>query len=337
MIRPIFKLFRGKKFIFIVIAIVIILIGGKFFLDSRKASQDSIVVKKGDIKEELTLSGKINARDKATLQFKIAGKVNWVGIKEGDWVKKGQLIATLDKETLEATLRQAWQDFTAAKAASDKYYDGHKDNSESYDQKIERTALDATQNKAYDSVRIAQENLKSAQLHSPIEGLVVNADPDLAGVNITTLNSSYEIVNPSTIYLKVTADQTEVGGLKEGQKGTIIFDSYPEEKVDGTIESISYSPTKDETGTVYDVKVTFLNFDNGNYKYRLGMTADIDFVMKEKAAALTVPSKYIKADDKGKYVLVGKDKKKTYIKTGIEGNEETEVTNGLSEGDTVYD
>jgi len=332
------KFFRSKKFILIAIVVAIILIGSKFFLDSKKTPQNFTVVKRGDIKEELTLSGKIDAEDHVTLNFGIAGKVDWVGVRQGDWVKKGQAIATLEKETLEAALRQAWQTFTAAKAASDKYYSGNNvGTGESYDQKIERTTLDATQNKAYDSIRIAQENLKAAVLYSPIEGLVVAAEPSLAGVNITSLNSDYEIVNPSTIYIKVNADQTEVGSLKKGQGGTIIFDSYPNEQMTGEVNNISFAPTKDETGTVYSVKVALNNVNNKNYKYRLGMTADVNFVIKEKNNALMIPIKYVNSDEKGKFVLVGKDKKKKYVKTGIESSQDVEITKGLSEGEAVYD
>lgn len=341
-----FKFLRSRKFIltkkkivFILLLIVVIFFAGKyFFIDSRKTALDFAIVKKGDIREELTLSGKIDARDHATLVFGISGKVDWVGVKEGDWVKKGQAVATLEKETLEATLRQKWQDFTAAKAESDKYYNDHKAGSaESYDQKIERTALDATQNKAYDSVRIAQENLKSAVLNSPIDGLIVSAEPSLSGINITSLNSAYEIVNPSTIYLKATADQTEIGGIKKGQAGEIIFDSYPNQEVEGEVDEISFTPAKDETGTVYDVKIVFKNIDNNDYKYRLGMTADINFVIKEKKNVLVIPIKYINSDEKRKFVFVGKDKKKQYVETGIESNQDIEIKEGLSEGEVVYD
>jgi RND family efflux transporter MFP subunit len=332
-----FKFFRRKKFILIAIIIAMFFVGKYFLIDSKKTTLDFAIAKKSDIKEELTLSGKIDAQDHAVLSFGISGKVDWVGVKEGDWVKKGQTIATLEKEILEAALRQAWQTFTAAKAASDKYYSGHTGNSESYDQKIERTALDATQNKAYDSVRIAQENLKAAALYSPIEGLVVSAEPAVAGINITALNSGYEIVNPSTVYLKVTADQTEVGSLKKGQTGTVIFDSYPDEKIEGKIKNISFAPTRGETGTVYDVKVDFGNVDNKDYKYRLDMTADINFVLKEKRDVMVIPTAYIQADNSGKFVLLGKGKKKIYITTGIENEQSTEVIKGLSEDDVIYD
>lgn len=328
----------NKKIIFVLLSVIAIFFAGKYLLvDSKKTASDFAQIKRGDMKEELTLSGEIDAQDHAVLNFGITGKVDWVGVKKGDWVRVGWTIATLEKEKLEAALRQAEQDFTAAKAASDRYYDGRTGTSESYDQKVTRTALDATQNKAYDDVRIAQENLKSAVLYSPIDGLVVAADPNLAGVNITASNSNYEIVNPSTIYLRVIADQTEVGSIKNGQTGEIIFDSYPDEQIEGKIENISFIPTKDETGTVYDVKVTFNNVDNKGYKYRLGMTADMNFVIREKNNVMVIPTKFIKSDNNGKFVLLGKEKKKTYIKTGIENDQSTEATDGLSEGDVIYD
>jgi membrane fusion protein, multidrug efflux system len=332
------KFFTKKKIIIALTLIAVFIIGGIFFGSSKKTVQNFTLVKKGYIKQELTLSGQVYAQDHAVLTFAIPGKINWIGVKEGDWVKKNQAIATLDMEVLNAALRQAWQNFTAAQATSDKYYDGRDPNkAESYDQKIERTALDTTKNNAYDNVRIAQENLKSATLLSPIEGLVVDVNPDLPGVNVSALNSDYEIVNPSTVFLKVTADQTEVGSINVKQSGSIVFDSYPEEQVVGKISDISFTPDKNETGTVYDVKVTLWNIDNSGYKYKLGMTADVNFIIKENKNTLIIPSGYINSDQKGKFVLVGKEKKKTYIKTGIENDQNTEVTSGLSEGEVIYD
>jgi RND family efflux transporter MFP subunit len=331
-------LLKKKKIIILLVLVIIFFVGKYFFFDSKKAASEFTLVKRADIKEELALSGEIYAEDHVVLHFGTVGKVNWVGVKEGDWVKKGQAIAALDKETLNAALRQAWQSFTAAKAASDKYYDGRDPNkAESYDQKIERTSLDTAQNVAYDNTRIAQDNLKSAELYSPIEGLVVSAEPTLAGIYVTSLNSSYEIVNPTTVYIKVTADQTEVGKLKKGQSGTIVFDSYPDEKIKGTVKDISFAPAKDETGTVYNVKIELSNTNNDSYKYRLGMTVDVDFMLKESKNTLVIQSEHIKLDGNKKYVLVGEKKKKVYIKTGIENEQDVEIKRGLSEGDKVYD
>jgi len=332
------KLFSGKKKIIIILVIIAAFFVGKYlFVDSKKNVSNFAIVKRTNIKEELTLSGKIDSEGHVTLNFKSVGKVEWIGVKKDQWVTKGQAIASLQKDLLEAALRQAWQDFTAAKAASDKYYDGRDGkNEESYAEKIERTALDATQNKAYDNTRIAQSNLDNATIYSPIDGFVVNLDPEIAGVNVAGLNAGYEIVNPATIYLKVTADQTEVGSLKEGKTGVITFDSYPDEQIEGIVKNISFTPSKDEASTAYDVKVVLNSVNNKDYKYRLGMTADINFVLKEYKDALILPLNYVGSDDKGKYVLLGKEKKKTYITAGIESEQDVEIIKGLLEGEIVY-
>jgi RND family efflux transporter MFP subunit len=333
------KFFLKRKKILLTLLVIVVFFLGKYLLiDSKKTVSNFVAVRRGDIKEELTLSGQVEADDHIVLNFRTPGKVNLVAVKEDDWVKKGQIIAALDTQILDAALRQTWQNFTAAKAASDKFYDGRDPNkAESYDEKIQRTSLDAAQNVAYDNTRIAQENLDSATLYSPIDGLIIGADPSVAGVNVVGTNLGYEIVNPSTIYLKVTADQTEVGSIKKDQVGEIVFDSYPDEQITGRVKDISFTPDKNETGTVYDIKVSLNGSDNKDYKYKLGMTADITFIIKENKNALILPSQYVNSDDKGKFVLVGEDKKKQYVKTGIEGTADIEVTSGLVEGEAVYD
>ncbi|MCL5433244.1 MAG: efflux RND transporter periplasmic adaptor subunit [Patescibacteria group bacterium] len=335
-----FSAFKKKKFIFPFLILIIIGVSAFwYFSNVSKTAPESISVKRGDLRQELALSGKIEAREHVIMQFQTAGKLNWIGVKTGDWVKKYQALASLDKEKLLATLRQHTQDFTAAKAQSEEVYDSLKGvTSETFDQKIERTAADAAQNKAYDNMRMAQEDLANSVLYSPIEGFVVSIDPEFAGVNATALKpAQFEIVNPKTIFFDVNADQSEVVLIHENQSCTIVLDSYPDKKINCIIRSISFSPKENETETVYEVNVDFENLDNTNYEYRIGMTGDANFITDEKNSVLYLPSRFIKLDDQGKYVFLGKDKKKTYVQTGMETDEDTEITEGLNEGDVVYD
>ncbi|MCL5439256.1 MAG: efflux RND transporter periplasmic adaptor subunit [Patescibacteria group bacterium] len=332
---------KKKRFIFLFLILIIIGISAFwYFANLKKTPLQSATVKRGDLKQELSLSGKVDADEHVILQFQTAGKLNWIGVKTGDRVKKYQALASLDKEKLLATLRQYTQDFTAAKAASEKVYDSLKGvTSETFDQKISRTAADATQNKAYDYMRSTEEDLKNSVLYSPIEGLITSVQPKFAGVNSTALEpAKFEVVNPKTIFFDVNADQSEVILIHEGQSCTIVFDSYSDEKTNCVIKNISFAPKADETETVYRVRIEFENLDyNNDYKYRLGMTGDANFITNEKDGVLYLPSKFIKSDDQGKYVLVGKDKKKTYVQTGMETDTDVEVTGGLNEGDIVYD
>lgn len=334
------KFFGKRRFILgLIVLIIAVCAVFRFIVFPQKAPVEKTVAKRGNLVKELTLSGTIDADEHVTLQFQTVGQLAWVGVKNGDWVKKSQLIASLDKQKLEAALRQSWQDFTAAKAASEKVYDSLKNvSAENFDQKISRTAADATQNKAYDDIKIAEQNLKYADLYSPFDGIVVNANPSYPGVNITATNpGSYEIVNPETIFFDVTADQTEVTDLKEGDFTTIILDSYPNNELKAEIKNISFTPKKDETETVYQVKLTFEGVDNKNYDFRLGMTGDATFVTAKRDNVVYLPLNFVKSDDRGKYVLLGNNKKKTYIKTGLETETDIEIVEGLNAGDSVYD
>lgn len=331
------NIIKTKKFIFgfIFFALIILLIG-KFTFLSNDSKVESAVVKKGDLFQELTLSGKIDADEHVILQFQSGGSLAWVGVKEGDYVQSGQAIASLDKQKLEANLRKAWNDFIAAKAESEKVYDGLKGvTAETFDQKITRTTADAAQNKAYDDTRIAEQDLKNAVIYSPISGIVTDAEPSLPGVNIAASNlGKYEIVNPETIFLDVNADQTEFIDLKEGMQASIVFDSYPDKKTKGVIKNISFTPKTDETGTVYRIKVAFS--ETSNSKYKMGMTGDATFVTGEKKDVLYIPIKFVKSDEKGKYIL-GKNKEKKYVTTGMETEENIEIIKGLSKGEVIYD
>ncbi len=339
LLKKIKSLLKVRK---LVLAIIIIgLIGTiaytQFF--PKPAPRQSTQVKRGNLVSELTLSGKIEADEHSILQFQAGGQLAWVGVKEGDWVKKNQAVASLDKEQLMAALRKAQQDFTAAKAASEKVYDSLKTvAAENFDQKVSRTAADATQNKAYDSIRIAEEDLRYSVLYSPIEGLVTRVDAPYAGVNVyLPSGAQFEIVNPKTIYLDVTADQTEVIDLVQGKEGTIVFDSYPEEKINGRIKNIAFTPKKDETGTVYRIKVEFNGTDNSTYRHKIGMTGDVTFETQRKENVLYLPITFVQNDDSGKFVYKGKNREKVKVETGLETDKNIEIKSGLAENDTVYD
>jgi len=67
------------------------------------------------------------------------------------------------------------------------------------------------------------------------------------------------------------------------------------------------------------------------------MTGDARFILNRKSDVLFTPNSFINSDKTGKFVNLGKTHKKTYIKTGLEGEELTEITTGVKEGDTIYD
>ncbi|NMC58516.1 MAG: HlyD family efflux transporter periplasmic adaptor subunit, partial [Candidatus Methanofastidiosa archaeon] len=185
-------------------------------------------------------------------------------------------------------------------------------------------------------VELSQLALEYSYLYTPIEGVVTRVDSRYAGVNITPAQAEFEIINPKTLYFSFTADQTEVTQLKKGMQGKIVFDSFPDEEVNGEVSYISFTPKSGETGTVYEGRINLSEDDWEKYKY--GMTGDVSFVLSEKKNVLVLPAKYLRTDEQGKYVekKQGGGKIKKYIKLGIDVDGDYEVTSGLVEGDEIF-
>jgi multidrug efflux pump subunit AcrA (membrane-fusion protein) len=158
------------------------------------------------------------------------------------------------------------------------------------------------------------------------------------GVNVILTETQVEIINPETVYFDVTADQSDVINLYLSQEVLITLDSLPEEKINGEVAFIGYTPKLGEAGTVYKVKVDIKKDGFENKNVRIGMSGDASFIIKEKSDVLYVPPKFINADTKGKYLKVGNADNRVYIDVGIEGEDRVEIiSEKVKEGDTIFD
>jgi len=333
---------KSKKWS-ILILILIIISGGLFF--SKKINQSKVknelkVIKK-DLKEELTLSGKVDAEEKVTLRFQTSGRLSWVGVKEGDYVKKYQLIASLDQRDLKNRLQKYLNTYVKQRLSFEQTKDDNWQKQYDLSESIRDKAKRLLEQNQYDldnavlDVEYQNLSLEYANLWTPIEGIVTKVSSPYAGVNITPSQAEFEIINPKTLYFSATADQTEVISLKEGQQGKIVLDAYPDEKIDGEIYWISFSPKSGEAGTVYELKIKF----DFKKPLKLEMSGDVNFVTKEKKGVIAIPQTYIKNDKKGDYVNLLQNGRviKKYIKRGEEIDGQIIIKSGLSEGEIIYD
>ncbi len=323
--------------------IVIIAIAGFFLyrqtiVKSQLEKEKTYVVKKETLKDTLSLSGEIEAEEKATLKFQTSGMLAGVGVKEGDYVKKYQWIASLDKNELEKNLKKYLNTFSNEKMDLDQQREDYKDKAitDAMQRVLNEAQYDL--NNSIIDVEIKDIALKYANLYTPIEGIVTRIDTPYAGVNITPTTAEFEIINPKTVYFSASAEQSDVINLKKGMKAEIYLDPYSDKKINGEIYFIGFTPKTGETGTVYEVKLK-IDDDNSNYQYKLGMTGDVDFTLSEKAGAIVVPTSFIKSENGNKYVwrLENGQRKKIIVTVGEEINSDTEIISGLQEGDIIYD
>lgn len=336
-IKKVFGLIKRKWYL----VVILLAVAGILYFKIQSANNGTgketpFKVKRQNLTETLSISGKIDATESASLRFQTSGMLAWVGVKEGDTVKKYQTVASLDKREIKQRLDKYLNSYLDTRWDFEQTKD---DNNRVLTTAVKRV-LDQSQftlNNAVLDVEIQNLALLFANLWTPIDGIVTKINSPQPGVNITPATAEFQIINPQSIYFSALADQTDVVKLKTSKEGVIIFDSYLDKEIKGTIFSISFTPKSGETGTVYEVKVS-LPVDNSDYHYRMGMTGDIDFVVREKKNVLAVPYNMIKTESGKKYVLKqeGKSKVKTFITLGEEMDDLVEIKEGISEGDVIY-
>lgn len=305
----------------------------KFYGEPQRVKKmATTTVKRGDLAETLTISGKINAGEDVVLRFQTSGLLTWVGVKEGDQVKKYQGIASLDQRELQKNLTKYLQTYNKTRNDFEDTKDTYKSAviTDSIKRILENSQFDL--NSSVLDVEIKDLALKFANLWTPIEGIVVRAESPVAGVNITPSQAEFEIINPAGIYFSAAADQTEVTKLSASQEGILKLDAFPDQEISGSITNISFTPDTSETGTVYDVKFIFPK-DNAYSRYRLGMTGDLTFILNKKTNVLYLPIKFVKSESGNKYVNLLNNK--TKVTTGLETDSDIEITSGLTDGQIV--
>jgi macrolide-specific efflux system membrane fusion protein len=119
-------------------------------------------------------------------------------------------------------------------------------------------------------------------------------------------------------------------------RGKIVLDSFADFEDEAKVSYISFSPKAGETGTVYQIKLD-LSEKTKQLPLRLGMTGDVEFLVKEKNDVIALPSRFIKKDKKGSYVFVKENNKnvKKYIETGEEIDGKIVIESGLNEGEII--
>ena len=334
----------GKKYWYILI-ILLLVIGYFVYTNIQKnneAQAETYIVEKITLQDILALSGEINANEKIDLHFQSGGRLSWVGVKEGDVVKKYQGIASLDQRQLEKTLQKYLNTYSKERTN----FDQETEDNDSQLIALSQDLRDRTKrlmsseqsdlNNAVIDVELQAIAKEYSFLSTPIEGVVTQVDAPSAGMNVS-VTDIYQVINPKTMYLSVSADQTEVVKLSKGMTGVIVLDAYPDKTFRGIISEIAFTPSTDETGTVYEVKMAL--DEEVATAIRLGMTGDVEFILDEIQNVVAVPIEYIDESEEKPFVLkkINNKSVKTIITIGKEYEGLVQVTDGVYEGDELYE
>jgi RND family efflux transporter MFP subunit len=328
---------KKNKYKFI-IGIIVLVIGGLIGSNKYKKAQEEKPVfqkpQREDIIKTLDIPGVIDAKEKASMRFAGGGKVVYLGAKEGDFVKKYQTIATIDKRDLNKQLQDNLNDYMKERWDWEQQLDDVEDRT--IDQAEERT-VDKNQWDLENSVIAVERNqisITDTVMSSPITGILVSSPTNVTGVNLI-YTETFEIINPDSLIIKAYVDEADMALVKKSQEAMIELDAYPNETITSFVDFIAFKSTQTTSGTSFVVELP-INSNDIN-KFRLGMNGDVEIIMQTKNNVLTIPLVATIEKDGKTYVEVkkGKDTEEVEIEVGLETDELIEVISGLDENDEV--
>ncbi len=331
------KWLKAKKWWILIIALII---GGFFFfrhqVEAKKPKLTFIQPVRQTLTQALDASGVIDAKEKALLRYAAGGKLTYLGVKEGDVVKKYQTIARIDARDLQKRLTNSLAAYSQTRLQWDQVGDDTKDRAlpKSEIRDVESEQLDL--NISVTNVELQDIAISNTVMSSPIAGVVVTAPTTVSGV-VLSPTDAFGIINPDTLVFRAEVDEADIAQVKKGQKAILKLDAYPDQEIETTVNFIGYRSIETSSGTAFIVELPITE-TNVLDKYRLGMNGDAKIELSIQENVLTIPLSTTKERNSKFYVDVKTGENTAIekeISIGIQTDEYVEVTSGLSETDQI--
>ena len=315
------KKLRISKIWIAVIVIVVIAVAAWALSGGKKEEEINFkeeAVKTETLQNSVTATGTIEAVTSVTVGTQVSGIVNKLYVDYNSQVKKGQVIAELDKtnllselNTAKANLASATSNLSYQAANMNRYQTLYKKGLVSADE-YENALLTYRQAKeqvasSKENVQKAQTNLGYATITSPIDGTVISksveeGQPVAASFNTPELFTiAKDLTNMQVV---ANVDEADIGGVKEGDRVTFTVDAYPDDTFEGTVKQVRLEATTTNNVVTYEVVISAPNAD---LKLKPGLTANVTIYTQERSGVLAVANKALRFTPTKE--TVGKDMK----------------------------
>lgn len=356
---------KKKILISLAAVAVVVVCCSLFFCDGedRKISYDTAVVSEKNISNSVTATGTIEPVTSVDVGTQVSGIVAKLYVDYNSVVKKGQIIAELDKTNLiselniaKASLNDAESNMKYQKANYNRYNTLYKKGLVSADE-YENALLaykqaQETVKERYENVQKAQTNLGYATITSPIDGVVLAKEVEEG----QTVAASFSTPTLFTIARDLTdmrviadVDEADIGDVKEGERVSFTVDAFPDDVFSGTVTQVRQEATTTNNVVTYEVVISAPNKD---LKLKPGLTANVTIYTLEKSNVLSVPNKALRFTPtkelagNAKIKDISGNGKKVWtfnnnvfeahaIKVGISDGVNTEILGGLPKGTKV--
>lgn len=295
-------------------------------------------IKYSNLVQSLSVAGNVIAKSSINLTFPISGTVNYVGVKKGDTVVAGQVIATLDARTTLKNLQNALISYSEQRNSFDQTIQSNNGIQKPSDA-LNDTMKRLLQNNQYDldktinSVELQDIARQQSVLTSPIGGIVTRLDMQVAGSTALAGSTTFTVTDPTSISFDMDVDQADIARVSDGENVKVIFDAYPDKTVQLPVSSIDFvSHTTTNGGNAYTVEINLPV--NKSMLYRVGMSGNADIITGGKDHVLTVPIASL-FNDTYVYVKTTKGFEKRKVTLGLQSDTDAEVISGLQDNDVI--
>lgn len=322
------------------------------------------------LSETVTATGTMESATSVDVGTQVTGIIDKLYADYNDRVTKGQLLAELEKTTLDAELKSADANVQSAKSTYEYTQSNferdrklHEENLISdyeyqtslHDYQVAKLNYEKSQ---ADRVRAAK-NLNYTEIYSPIDGVIISREVEVGQTVVSSMNVAnlYVIADLDNMQVVGNVDEADIGKVKEGQHVTFTVDAYTDDIFEGTVTQVRLNPTTTSNVVTYEVIVAAANPE---HKLIPGMTANLTIYTLELNDILAVPLKALKfmpemtedapdAEKEGIPVIVPlqrdaenkvwvlRDNKliETAVELGVNNGIHQQITSGLRRGDKV--
>lgn len=321
----------GKKKI-IAGVLIIACIGGYFYYKSKTnvVVAPTETVQKGVVVETVSVTGELVPIAYADLSFKGVGMIDAVFVKEGDRVKAGDPIVSIDRTVLQSQLNEAR---IAVRIAEANELLARKTSGSKRETILARKLASE---QAREAVRGLVTQIEEGILVAPLDGLIVSLDARVGEI-VSVGKVISRISRPDEFVIEARVPESDIAKVQNGMQSSVTFDAF------STTEKFSAEAMDIDTGatTLQGVVSYIVKFrlQKSDHRLKEGMTANIDIETARREGVLTVPFRALFKSAGITYAEVKRGEntfEKVVVTTGLEGDEGViEILSGLREGDEV--
>ena len=352
--------------LWIVVGVIAIVALAMWLLSGHKKKEEvsfeTEKVAPANIQNSITATGTIEPVTSVTVGTQVSGIVSKLYVDYNSVVKKGQVIAELDKTNLmselntsKANLNSMQSQLNYQQANYNRYKTLYEkglvsaDDFESARLSYQQASQQVAQ--ARESVKRAQTNLGYATITSPIDGVVLSKSVEEGQTVAASFNTPelFTIAQDLTnMQVVANVDEADIGNVKPGERVTFTVDAYPDDTFGGTVKQVRQQATTTNNVVTYEVVISA---PNGDLKLKPGLTASVTIYTKELEGVLSVTAKALRytptqetvgmkkiVDTKGKnkvWTLEGNNIVAHSVNIGMSDGTHTQILSGIKEGQEI--